>query len=117
MKKLILAACVSALMASPAMAHKKMDVDPSDKAEYLQKTLQLNDQQTQSVVRILKEAHQQKKSLAEKYRISQYEQYKEEKKDLMSKTHDRISEVLSEPQRDALEAHMDFMKKLHKKDD
>lgn len=112
-RQLLLAACVSALVASPAMANK--DMDPSDKAEKLQETLQLNDNQTQEVERILEQALQQKEALKQKYTIAEYDDYKDDKKELMEKTHDQINTLLTDEQKQSFKSQLD-QKKQHKKD-
>lgn len=108
-KQLLLAACIGAMAAGPAMANK--DMDPSDKAEKLQETLQLNDNQTKEVERILEQAHQQKEALKQKYTIAQYDDYKDDKKDLMEKTHDQINAMLTDDQKKSFKAHLDAKKK------
>ncbi|MDX9874731.1 MAG: hypothetical protein RBS88_07450 [Spongiibacteraceae bacterium] len=113
-KQLLLAACVSALVASPGFANK--DMDPSDKAEKLQETLQLNDNQTKEVERILEQMHEQKEALKQKYTIAEYDEYKDDKKELMEKAHDQINDLLTDQQKQAFKTHLDSMKKKYKRD-
>lgn len=108
MKKLLLACCVAAVASSPALANK--DMDPSEKADYLDKVLQLNDQQAQQVEQILEQASKQKDDLKSKYTIAQYDEYRDQKKQMHSKLDDQISGVLNADQKAAYEALMEHKK-------
>lgn len=113
MRKLMLACCLGALVSAPALANK--DMDPADKAEHLQKVLQLNDNQTQQIQQALENSHKQAEALKEKYRISQWDQYKDEKKNLKSDQHDKIGQILNEKQREAWDALREAKEEMHDK--
>lgn len=113
MKKLMLACCLGALVSAPALANHHMD--PEDKAEYLQKVLQLNAEQTKQVQQALENSHKQAEALKDKYRISQWDEYKDEKKKLKSDKHDKIAQILNPQQREAWQALNEAKEEMHKK--
>lgn len=111
MKTLMIVMCLS-LLAPFALAGDK---EPADKAEYMQKTLQLNDEQTQQIEKILTDAHDRKKALASEYTFAQKEEYREAKKGVYEKMKADISAVLTSSQRTAMETMKETRKKMMKK--
>jgi Spy/CpxP family protein refolding chaperone len=114
MKKLLLACsligAMSAVHAQPAQPtppdhppHAKHEraFDPAEHAAHLQKTLQLSDDQTAKVKKILEDNAQQRKSLEDKYK-PQFEAFRTDMKNLHDQAHSQINGVLTPKQQTAL---------------
>lgn len=78
-------------------------IDPAERAAYLQKTLQLTDEQTAKVRKIFEDSAQQGKALIEKYR-PQLDAFHTDMKKLHEQTHAQINGVLTPKQQQALDA-------------
>ncbi len=111
MKNLMIVMFLS-LLAPFALAGEK---EPAEKVEYMQKTLQLNDEQTQQIEKILTEANDRKKALASEYTFAQKEEYREAKKEVYEELKMEISDVLTPSQLTAMEAMKEARKKMMKK--
>ena len=119
MKKLLLACsligAMSAVHAQPAQstmpnppmgeraAMHEHAFDPAEHAARLQKTLQLNDEQTAKVKKVLEDEQQQRKSIQDKYK-PQFEAFRADMKKLRDETHTQLNGVLTPKQQQAFEA-------------
>jgi Spy/CpxP family protein refolding chaperone len=77
--------------------------DPQQRSEHLQKTLQLSDEQTTKVRKILEDGEQQRKALIEKYK-PQLDAFHADGRKLREQTHAQINGVLTPKQQEAFKA-------------
>lgn len=103
MKRLILACgllgAIATAQAQPAHPGKP-PLDAQQRATYLQKSLQLNDDQAAKVKKILESSEQQRKALMDKYK-PQFDAMHAEGKALREQTETQISGVLTPKQQEA----------------
>lgn len=106
MKRLILACgllgAIATAQAQPD-PHGKPPLDPQERSTHLQKSLQLSDEQTAKVKKILESSDQQRKALMEKYK-PQLEGLRTEGKALRDQTESQINGVLTPKQQEAFKA-------------
>lgn len=109
MKRLILVCgllgAIATVQAQPAHTGKP-PMDSQDRAVFLQKSLQLNDDQAAKVKKILESSEQQRKALMEKYK-PQFEAMHSEGKALREQTESQIDAVLTPKQKDAFKAQLE----------
>jgi Spy/CpxP family protein refolding chaperone len=116
MKKLLLACCLGAAMATTAYAEPSHP-SSEERLAHMQKALQLTDAQAQKVKPILEASEQQRKALAEKYKISEYKAFREEMGKVREQTHAKLAGVLTPQQVQAMEAQREHRKhrRFHRK--
>lgn len=88
-------------MHKPMMCEHKFD--PAERAAHLQKTLQLSDEQTAKVKKLLEDNAQQRESIKDKYK-PQFEAFRADMKKLHEQTQTQLNGVLTPKQQQALEA-------------
>lgn len=121
MKKILLACsllgAMSGVFAQPAPAtgpsHSAVDAarihehehapDPAAQAAHLQKALQLSDEQTVKVKKVLEDNAQQRKALTDKYK-PQFEAFHADLKKLHDQAHTQLNGILTPKQQQAFEA-------------
>jgi len=128
MKKLLLACSLIGLVATanaqPASTtpadhppqqctsmHDKMG-NPAAQAEHLQKTLQLSDDQTAKVKKILEDSAAQRKAIDDKYK-PQLEAFHTDMEKLHEQTHSQLNGVLTPKQQEALKAQWQMHEHMH----
>ena len=108
LKSLILATCLgTAIAAGSAFAGTtghEHGVNPAQRAEQLQKSLQLSDQQRQKVQQLFEKNLQQRDALAKKYTIAEHEKFRTDLRQLHENGKKELDALLTAPQRTALEA-------------
>lgn len=106
MKKLLLACCLSAIAAGAHAFPPHGDRAPSSEQRltYMQKSLQLSDAQVQKLKPILAASEQQRKTLEDKYKISERKEFRADMKKLHEATQTQVVAVLTPQQVQALEA-------------
>lgn len=85
-----------------AMMHEKAP-NPAEHAAYLQKTLQLSDDQTTKVKKIFEDSAKQRAALAEKYK-PQFEAFHGDMNKLHEQTHSQLNGILTPKQQQAFDA-------------
>jgi Spy/CpxP family protein refolding chaperone len=121
MKRLILACGLVGAIAT-AQAHPehsgKPPLDAQERAAHLQKSLQLNDEQTAKVTKILEDSAQQRKALMDKYK-PQLDAFHADGKALREKTQSQISGLLTPKQQEAFKAQSGkregMMRRMHER--
>ncbi len=127
MKKLLLACSLASIVAAanaePAPStppdhrpqqcvsmHNKME-NPAAQAEHMQKTLQLSDEQTAKVKKILEDSAAQHKTIDDKYK-PQLEAFHSDMEKLHEQTHSQLNGVLTPKQQEALKAQWQMHKHM-----
>jgi Spy/CpxP family protein refolding chaperone len=120
MKRLILACGLVGAIAT-AQAHPEHDGKPFDsqeRAAHLQKSLQLTDEQTTKVKKILDGSEQQRKALMDKYK-PQLDAFHADSKALRDQTQSQINGVLTPKQQDAFKTQTEkregMMRRMHER--
>lgn len=118
MKRLILA-CSLAMLTVAAQAHadqnRKPVMDTQQRAVFLQKSLQLNDEQAAKVKGILETGAQQRQALMEKYK-PQMDAWRADGKTLREQTEGKINDVLTPKQQEAFKAQLKMREaSMHKR--
>lgn len=121
MKRLILACSLVGAIAT-AQAHPEHDGKPlqdsQERATHLQKSLQLTDEQTARVKKILEGGEQQRKALFDKYK-PQLDAFHAEGKALRDQTQSQINGVLTPKQQEAFKTQNEkregMMRRMHER--
>lgn len=95
-----------------AQAHPNEPIAPEARAAQLQKVLQLNDDQTAKIKKVLESSAQQRNALFEKYK-PQFDAFHTEMKSAREKTHAQIAAVLTPKQAQAMES-LEALRDQHK---
>jgi histidinol dehydrogenase len=118
MKKLLLACCLGATVATTtaiAIAQPAKS-DSEQRLVYMQKSLQLTDAQVQKVKPILDNSKEQRQAVVEKYK-PQFQAFHNDMKNVQDQTHAQLAGVLTPQQMQALdaqrEAHKHFRGRGH----
>jgi Spy/CpxP family protein refolding chaperone len=102
MKRLLLACCLGAVMAAAQAQPQLPSTD--QRLAHMQKSLQLTDAQTKKIKPILDTAEQQRAALADKYKISEFKDFRADAKKLQEQTRAQIATILTPAQVQALDA-------------
>lgn len=109
MKRLILACGLMGAIAT-AQAHPEQPgrppLDSQQRVEYLQKSLQLSDEQTAKVKKILENGEQQRKALMDKYK-PQFDAFHADAKAQRDQAHAQIDSVLTPKQKEAFKVQVE----------
>lgn len=114
MKKFLLTCGLAIAVAVPAFAGPQGH-DPARHAERLQERLQLDAAQTEQVRSILNDASTQRQALADKYKISERDAFRDEVRSLHTTTHGKIESLLTDEQKATLAEHRAERKEQFKK--
>lgn len=82
---------------------------PAQRAEHMQKTLQLDDNQRQQIQKILERSAEQRAALEQKYTIAERDKFRDEARKLRETLQSEIDAILTPAQREAFAAQ-----RLHK---
>lgn len=114
LKRLMLATSLAALCATAATGalawHDGQKPSPEQRAEHMQKALQLNAEQQKKVLQILQQSDQQRAALEKKYTIAERDKFREEAHKLRDTQHSQIDAVLTPAQREAMAAQRHHMR-------
>lgn len=109
MKRLILACSLVGAIAT-AQAHPehagKPPLDSQERAAHMQKSLQLSDEQTAQVKKILDNGEQQRKALMDKYK-PQLDAFHADSKALREQSQSQINGLLTPKQKEAFKAQIE----------
>ena len=112
MKKLLLACCLGAAVVTAHAQPQHPGPDANQRLTYMQKSLQLTDEQTQKIKPILEQSAQQRHALKEKYE-EQFKAFRTDMKNQDQQTRGQLASVLTPAQMQAFdaqrEAHKHFL--------
>lgn len=103
MKKVLLACCLGVAVATAAYAQPQHPApDANQRLTYLQKSLQLSDEQAQKIKPILEQSTQQRQALKEKYE-EQFKAFRTDMKNQEQQTRSQLAGVLTPAQLQAFD--------------
>jgi len=109
MKKILLACCLGAAVVAAHAQPQHPGPDEGQRLTYLQKSLQLSDDQAQKLKPILENSAEQKRAVMQKYK-PQFEAMRTDMKNVDQQTHSQLATVLTPAQLQAFDAQHEARK-------